>query len=180
MEMTKSFVDRLQALKSGERSRLRRLADRPLDRSLAGFDLFTGLWWPLRRKSPRVPRREASWLVGKLFGAYPLEHRDREDFHLAVMLGRCEPADEKKRERFRRRFDALLQSPLHAIEPHLRWAIRVTATVPADGKSPGLNWVRLLDDLSRWDQPQRYHEQSTVADEWANSYLDAVPSLQRR
>ncbi len=62
-----------EALKEGERSKLRGLAGQPLDHTLPGFDLFTGIWWPLRKKNKAAPRRETSWLLAKLFGAFP-EH----------------------------------------------------------------------------------------------------------
>lgn len=74
MSQTAEYIKRLSALQEGERSRLRRLSSRSLDTTLQGFDLFTGLWWPLRVKSPATPRREPSWLVAKLFGAFRVPH----------------------------------------------------------------------------------------------------------
>jgi len=38
MSATAEYIERLEALKEGERSRLRRLAGMPLDETLAGFD----------------------------------------------------------------------------------------------------------------------------------------------
>ena len=70
MTPTDRFIERLENLKEGEQSRLRTLAGRSLDERLDGFDLFTGLGWPLRQTSPVAPRRETSWLVAKLFGAF--------------------------------------------------------------------------------------------------------------
>jgi len=65
VSQTLAYINRLEDLQEGERSRLRRLAGMPLDAALPGFDLFTGLWWPLRQASPVAPRRETSWLVGE-------------------------------------------------------------------------------------------------------------------
>ena len=129
MTQTEKFIRQLEALKEGERSRLRRLAGKPLDETLQGFDLFTGLWWPLRAKSPRAPRRETSWLATKLYGAVQIPHvRPADPFArptLPRVLGQCEPREEYGRPRFRARFDALLCSQLSALEPHLRWALSV-------------------------------------------------------
>lgn len=122
-----AFIQRLEDLKEGERSRLRRLAGQPLDATLSGFDLFTGLWWPLREKNKFAPRRETSWLVAKVYGAFPIAHLRSGDKAarptLARVLGRCEPHDDYGRPRFRTRFDGLLCSHLSALEPHLRWAL---------------------------------------------------------
>lgn len=69
MSQTAAFIARLtNDLKfgPGERARLRVLAGSGLDESIGGFDLFTGLWWPLRQKNTASPRREIAWLISKL------------------------------------------------------------------------------------------------------------------
>ena len=81
MSQTAKYIKKLSDLQEGDRSRLRRLAGRPLDATLQGFDLFTGLWWPLRAKSPATPRREPSWLVAKLFGVLGPVGRRAGDHH---------------------------------------------------------------------------------------------------
>lgn len=174
MSPTEAFVQRLKELQEGERSRLRGLAGQPLDETLAAFDLFTGLWWPLRSKSPRTPRRETSWLVAKLFGAFPLLHAGDDRSYLPGVLGRSQPRDEHDRDRFRRRFDALLQSPLSGLEPHLHWSLSVVAEAVEKGQSPGLNWVRLLDDLSIWDRGEEHRRGPNIRDIWAEEYLKAA------
>ncbi len=178
MTPTAEFIKRLEGLDQGERSRLRGLGGQPLDRTLQGFDLFTGLWWPLRRGSPAAPRRETSWLVAKLYGAFPIQHfrpdppTDRPT--LARLLGRCEPphpacpqaallsSAPPEREpakgqflgarRYRRRFDTMLQAHLPALEPHLHWALSVISDAVSRRVFPGLDWALLLDDLSLWDR----------------------------
>lgn len=153
MSETLAFIRRLEKLKEGERSHLRRLAGQALDHTLPGFDLFTGLWWPLRQDSPVAPRRETSWLVAKLYGAFPIPHvRPDDTFNrptLASVLSRCEPPHPAcsdaallssappdhdpargqfiEARRYRRRFDAMLQAPLFVLEPHLRWALSEVA-----------------------------------------------------
>ena len=174
MSATAEYIQRLEALKEGERSRLRRLAGRPLDETLPGFDLFTGLWWPLREKGKNAPRRETSWLVAKLYGSYPITHVPSEpsrETELQPILGMCEPKDERGRQRYRRKFDALLCSSLSGIEPHLSWALSVAAGAVRIGKAPGLDWVRLLDDLSIWDRGEEHRRKRDIRDIWAEEYL---------
>lgn len=188
MTLTAEYIKRLSALQEGERSRLRRLAGRPLDATLQGFDLFTGLWWPLREKSRATPRREPAWLVAKLFGAFHVPHI-RPDFGvgppLPETLGRCEPHDEDGRKRFRARFDALLGSSLPSLEPHLRWALGevaqgVAGHIPQAGDVNGIDWVQLLDDLSIWDRGEAHRRGRDVRDIWAEMYLKSTDSKERR
>ncbi len=165
MSPTEQFISRLEDLQEGKRSVLRRLAGQPLNSMLAGFDLFTGLWWPLRQASPVAPRRETSWLICKLYGAYPIPHLcsgdDASKRTLGGLLGCLEPRDGHDQQRFRRRFEALLCSALPEIEPHLRWALRaiVTGIKRDQVPTPHLDWTALLDDLSLWDR--RYNPQDT-------------------
>jgi len=186
MTETERFVQRLVALQQGELSRLRRHFGRPMDETLQGFDLFTGLWWPLRQESQRAPRRDTSWLVAKLYGETPLPHTRQEGglaATLAQVLGQREPPEvpglANDRARYRSRFDALLRAPLSAVEQHLRWALSVAARAVREGDCAGLDWARLLDDLSAWDrggssldeQPRTGRD---VSDVWAEEYLNAI------
>jgi hypothetical protein len=188
---TAEYIKGLSDLQEGERSKLRRLAGRPLDETLQGFDLFTGLWWPLRAKSPATPRREPSWLVAKLFCTFSAPHVRPDSGagpSLPEVLGYCEPfdlPDLKARNRFRTRFDALLCSELSSLEPHLRWAMGVVEKA-VDGRIPqavevkGINWVQLLDDLSIWDRGEEHRRRRDVRDIWAETYLKVVNSSKRR
>ncbi|MCC7387337.1 MAG: type I-E CRISPR-associated protein Cse2/CasB [Phycisphaerales bacterium] len=182
MSQTLEFIQRLEGLNEGDRSRLRSLAGQPLDARLDGFDLFTGLWWPLRHASPVTPRRETSWLVAKLSAATRVPHvrpGPGPGPSLPAVLGHCEPEDEHGRHRFRTRFDALLCSPLPAIEPRLRWALSEIVGA-AHGRVPhargvrGIDWARLLDDLSIWDRGEAHSRGRDVRDEWAEAYLRAA------
>lgn len=179
------YINRLEALQQGERSRLRSLAGQPLHSRLDGFDLFTGLWWPLRQRSPVAPRRETSWLIAKLYGTFadPVPHVRPEGAKqgptLPAVLGLCEPRDPpdfKARNRFRTRFDALLCSPLTVIEPHMRWALgeiarAIEGRVPHARGVQGIDWAHLLDDLSIWDRGEAHRRRRDVRDEWAVAYL---------
>jgi hypothetical protein len=60
---TEQYIDVLTRLKTGELGLLRTHAGQGLDESVDGFDLFSGLWWPLRRKNERAPRRPVAWLI---------------------------------------------------------------------------------------------------------------------
>lgn len=171
MSQTVRFIKRLENLKEGERSRLRRLAGQPLDGTLQGFDLFTGLWWPLRHESPVTPRRETSWLVAKLYGAFPIPNAHGRSF--AHLLGQLEPRDEHGQRRYRARFDALLCSALPGVEPHLRWALNMIAGAVLE-KAKGLDWAQLLDDLSIWDRGEAHRHKRDVRDIWAEQYLNEV------
>lgn len=165
------FILRLEALGEGERSDLRKLAGKPLDESLRGFDLFTGLWWPLREKSQAAPSREPSWLVAKLFGAFPIPCAWSEDqarlASVPHLLGHLEPSEPLGQDRFRRRFDGLLQAPLCAVEPHLRWGLSHISR----SRPPSLDWVQLLEDLSVWDLGTEHRRRVDVRQQWAKLYL---------
>jgi len=167
MSLTDRFVSQLEALKEGDRARLRQLAGQPLDKTVRGFDLFTGLWWPLRKESPKVPERRTAWLVAKLFGAFPLPHIRDPGATLPSVLGRAEQR-QREPKRFRLRFHALLLAPLARLETHLRWALSVARHAVAQGHEPGIDWVRLLDDLPLWDRGE------DVRDQWAESYLSHI------
>lgn len=157
MSQTAEYISRLSDLQEGERSRLRGLAGRPLDATLPGFDLFTSLWWPLRKQNKVLPRREILWLGSKLFGAFRVPHMDLESdagLSLPNFMGRIEPHYDKLRKRFQDRFDALLCSSLSSLEPHLRWALGEISHAIAGNVLPnikGIDWVLLLDDLWHWD-----------------------------
>lgn len=185
MSPTAEYINRLSALREGELSILRRLAGRPLDTSICGFDIFTGLWWPLRQRSPKTPRREPSWLVAKLFSSYHVPHI-RPDVgpgpSLPEVLVHCEPP--KDASRFRARFDTLLCSNLASLEPHLRWALQevaraVAGRVPHARDVKGIDWARLLDDLSFWDQGGLHRRRRDVRDIWAEIYVNQSDSKAR-
>jgi len=169
---TEQFIARLESLKTGDRARLRQLAGQPLDHTLQGFDLFTGLWWPLRQRSPQAPERRSAWLVAKLYGAFRVPNVRAAPATLPCVLGRAEPREEKAQERFRQRFDALLLSPLARVESHLRWALGVARDAVDKGRESGLDWVQLLEDLRFWDRGAEGARD--IREEWAKQYLDAA------
>jgi CRISPR type I-E-associated protein CasB/Cse2 len=147
MTPTEQFIQTLESLKAGDLGQLRNHAGLSLDQSVDGFDLFAGIWWPLREKNQRSPRREVAWLIAKLYAFCPLPQASGAT--LAGQLGRLPLPDKEARARHQRRFDNMLLLPLARIEPALRWAL----TLIADG-GKGLDWVRLTDELSIWEREE--------------------------
>jgi hypothetical protein len=142
---TEKYIDVLIRLKTGDLGLLRAHAGQGLDESVDGFDLFTGLWWPLRERNQRAPRREVAWLIAKLYAFCPIQHCP--DDYLAHQLRRCQPKEEQARKRYWKRFDQMLVMPLGRIEPALQWALDWVAS-----NSPRLDWVKLTNDLSIWER----------------------------
>ena len=58
MNQTALYIAKLESLKTGDLGLLGVDLGKGLDESIQGFDLFSGLWWPLRKKNPQVPRRK--------------------------------------------------------------------------------------------------------------------------
>lgn len=158
MTSTEQYIKVLTNLKSGDLGLLRTHAGQDLDESVDGFDLFAGLWWPLRKKNQSAPRREVAWLVAKLYASCPIEHSHGEA--LACQIRRCQPTEKKARKRFRQKFDEMLTLPLGKLEPALRGALGVIAS-----KNMNLDWVRLTDDLSLW-------ERESTKLRWAKQFLN--------
>ncbi|HUW60888.1 MAG TPA: type I-E CRISPR-associated protein Cse2/CasB [Candidatus Bathyarchaeia archaeon] len=157
MTATEEFIRVLSGLKSGDLGLLRTYSQHGLDESVDGFDLFSGLWWPLRAKNQRAPRREVAWLIAKLYAAHPIPQA--REATLARQLRRCLPTDENGRNRFGRKLDNILMLPLDKIEAELRWAIGQVAS-----RGLSLDWVRLTDELSVW-------EYESVHLRWAEQFL---------
>ncbi len=172
MSLTDTFIRRLERLGEGDLAQLRRLSGHRIDARVQGFDLFVGLWWPLRERSPRAPRRDTSWLIAKIYSSFPIGHTSDESMTLATVLGRLEPRSGSA-QCFRRRFDALLQARLGTIEPHLRWALSNATGRGSPGQARSLNWTRLLDDLSAWDRGTQHRYRRDIRDMWAADYLQA-------
>jgi CRISPR type I-E-associated protein CasB/Cse2 len=157
-EGAQHYIKTLERLKAGDLGLLRTHAGQGLDESVDGFDLFAGIWWPLRQKNERAPRREVAWLVAKLYAFCPMPHSPGDT--LAHRLRQCQPNKDPAKERFGQMFDRMLILPLDRIEPSLRWALAIVAT-----NSRKLDWVKLTDDLSQWER-----EKTRL--EWANQFLE--------
>lgn len=159
MTATEQYIERLASLEAGALGLLRTHSGQGLDHTVDGFDLFAGLWWPLRQKNQRTPRREVAWLIAKLYAFQPLAQSSGAA--LTRQLRRCQPSDDRQRKRFSQRLDDTLTLPLHEIESSLQWALRQLSA-----KSLPLDWVGLTDDLSDW-------ERESIRLKWAEEFLNA-------
>lgn len=161
MSATQDYIDRLTRLKAGDLGLLRTHAGQALDESVQGFDLFTGVWWPLRAKTPRAPRREVAWLIAKLYALFPVPQVAGQT--VARQLRRGQPLSEPARTRFQQKLDGMLLCPLGQMEPALQWALGAVAAA----REPQLDWMKLTDDLSCWElEPTRLS--------WAKEFLEAT------
>jgi CRISPR type I-E-associated protein CasB/Cse2 len=154
---TEQYIDVLTRLKTGDLGLLRSHAGLGLDESVDGFDLFAGVWWPLRAKYEKTPRREVAWLIAKLYAFCPIPHTSEDC--LARQLRCCQPNEGLARERYQKRFDRMLVLPIGHIEPALQWSLDWIAS-----NSPRLDWVALTDDLSIW-------ERESTRLKWAKQFL---------
>ena len=155
---TEQYIGILTRLKPGDLGLLRTHAGQGLNETVQGFDLFTGLWWPLQKKSQFAPRREVAWLVAKLYAFSPIPQSTGDT--LARRLAHCLPNEEREIKRFQKKFDGLLLLPLGKVELELRWALSVIAY-----NDKILDWVRLTDDLSAW-------EREATRLKWAEQFLN--------
>jgi hypothetical protein len=157
---TREYIHTLTQLKPGELGLLRTYAGQGIDGSTQGFDLFAGLWWPLRSKNQRAPRREVAWLIAKLYAYHPLPQLDGE--MLAALLSIYQPRNEPERDRFQKCFDRMLMQPLVNVEEPLRWALDQIYI-----KRKGVDWIKLTDDLSLWER-----EETRLG--WAKQFLSKI------
>ncbi|HQF67875.1 MAG TPA: type I-E CRISPR-associated protein Cse2/CasB [Candidatus Cloacimonadota bacterium] len=159
---TVDFITSLENLKEGDLGILRKLRGARLDEELPGFDLFTALWWPLRQKNQRAPKREVAWLIAKLFAEFRFEQR--EEATLPILMGSiCRKLGPKKElPRVLARFDQLASLDImHMEEPLL-----VIMGILRKHQQVYFDWVDLTDVLSFW-------EQETVKREWSDSFTKA-------
>lgn len=178
MTETDRFINKLMNLRDADLSRLRRFIQIPLNESVEGFDLFTGLWWPLRARSPAAPRKEASFLIAGLFASFAIPHNKNQEGRagpsLAQALAQCEPWDSLARDRYRRRFDLLLRTALSELTPDLVWALSCVEGALMERRLAGLDWVSLLDDISIWDKGSLHRRRQDIKDIWAEQYIEII------
>ncbi|NQT88777.1 type I-E CRISPR-associated protein Cse1/CasA [bacterium] len=73
-----AFLRATECYTDGDWSTLAQAANRRMNESPEAFDLFSGLYWRLRRQKSKVPRRGVAWLVLKLMAAVPARFRTVE------------------------------------------------------------------------------------------------------
>lgn len=161
---TISFIKSLENLGEGDLGLLRQHRGSPLDESLAGFDLFTGLWWPLRSKNKAAPRREIAWLIAKLYAEFRFGQKNMETLP-HVMGNICRVLDPKKKKQAIARFDALLTLEVMRLEAPLATVLGILKSQRRDS----LDWTALTDDLSIWERESKRKN-------WVNIFMKAYRS----
>ncbi len=157
---TELFINRLVNLNEGDLAILRSHSGLELDKSLQGFDLFTGIWWPIREKG-WAPKRRVSWLITKLFARFPFKQYSK--YTLAKQLGYYMLQNSDLKHRIQTRFDQILLAPFDQLEPNLNWALDLIRK-----NSKGVikfDWVSLTNDLMYW-------ERESTKIKWVNEFLN--------
>lgn len=157
MSATQDYIKVLTELKPGNLGLLRTHSGKGIDESVDAFDLFAGLWWPLRQKNQKAPRRKVAWLIAKLYAFCPLEYAPSKTLMAQIKL--CQPYEAQAKKRFIQRIDKLLTLSIDEIETSLQWAL-----LELSSESLKLDWVKFTDDLSIWERESKRIE-------WANEYL---------
>lgn len=160
MTPTEEYIKILGNLKSGDLGLLRSHIGKTLDESVDAFDLFTAIWWPLREKNQRAPRREVAWLIAKLYAFQPLTHKRAIEYQLPWLVGRMANQSPDTKKQTYQKYDYLVQSSLETIEPALQWALLTISE-----KYDYLDWVHLTDTLSKW-------EDLTTRRQWTEQLLN--------
>ncbi len=156
---TNRFINKLTSLKEGELGILRSHAGTGLDESVSGFDLFTGLWWGLRKDNKWAPEREVAWLVSKLYARNPFEHRAGYFFADQLRIS----VIHKNKKRVQAFFDSLLLSSISNLENFLSLGLRIIAQ--KNDSNNFLDWVQLTNDLSNWNLEK-------TRQKWSNQFLN--------
>jgi len=136
--MTEAYINNLTSLKHGDLGKIRSM--QYMDNDIQGFDLFTSIWWTLREKSPRAPKREAAWLIMKLYAAYPIPHL--EGTSLCARLKEIPVPNPAGKI-----LDSLINLSLIELEKPLLSLLRLIYKNSCES----LDWVKLTDDISGWD-----------------------------
>jgi len=152
------FVDRLGELSESDLKTLRNAAGGRRGDDVRVYDIFTGLFRPLRRKHIMV--RWAYYLVATL---YPWHPGNGPPANLGAAMRRLRPPSREKdaRDRADRRFRRLLDSKGRDLGVRLLECVRMLRRegIPVD-------WPRLIEDLSQW-----YRGNHKTQYSWAEEYF---------
>ena len=180
MNPDRVFINSLFQLKSSDRFIFRNLAQQGIGSNVKAFDIFTKIWWPLRKKFSTMSNKETCWLIAKLFCAFPipLPHDEKErDCSLPTLLGEIETdLNEMNVNRHTSKFKSLLVSPFENIESNLRWALTIIKKRYDSNNIPGFSWDLLMSDLSSWKSPASSNHRNNLA----KNYLNATTHNKRR
>jgi CRISPR system Cascade subunit CasB len=156
----KTFIERLAELDTGEKARLRRDAGKTLAECQN-----IGLFYRLLPYGVATGNEETYFLVATL---YPLLE-DGGNGNFGTVLRQVRDPDDKKNKGLNRRVEILLDSDTDQIRFRLRQAMRY---IRSHNSKITVNWVCLLDDLLRWNNPARYVQQ-----DWAREYFGLSEKL---
>ncbi|MCX7625706.1 MAG: hypothetical protein N2Z21_05790 [Candidatus Sumerlaeaceae bacterium] len=162
----RDYIRRLagdSGLKAGNLAVLRALSGQDLAHSVEAFDLFSGLYWPIRQQSPRAPQREDAWLVTKVYSKFPWVPSDNESTYIsryAAQLWRQVHGEAHFLPSLVRRFDRLMAAKGAEFEFSLLWlfaAVRRSLNLSSTshpllpGRWPSHAWSLLLEELRYLD-----------------------------
>jgi CRISPR system Cascade subunit CasB len=145
------FCERLNQLDAGERARFKRNAGR----TLAESRNVMGLFFRTLPSNVPPPQEETYFLVATLF---PLADGGGSG-NLGASL--FQARDPKYAQGLDRRVEVLLDADRGQLSFRLRQTIRFLYS-----RGVPVNWTRLLQDLLRWEQPER-----RVQESWAREYF---------
>lgn len=146
------FVERLSRLEAGDRAKLKRNAGNSLGQSRGIHALF------FRLLPYGIPRSQEAWyfLVATL---YPLAEPSSKGT-LGDALRHARNNHPEREKGFDRRLEVLLDADPDQVPFRMRQIVRLlsAAEIP-------VNWNQLLQDLIRWNHPNRY-----IQEKWARAY----------
>lgn len=167
MSPTEQFIYSLSEMKDGEKNRFRLAAGTRPDQSTEAFDLFTGIWWPLRQKYQNAPKRETAWVVCSLFSLFSVPHCEGKT--IARQLAQLEPLSEREKNRYRVKVNEILNSTISSIPDRLRWALGLLSAHQKE-----IDWVRLTNDLSIWETGDTGSQREKISKIWLREYVESL------
>ncbi len=141
MTPTQQYIAKLRSLSQTQLSAIRAYDARKVDDCVELFDFFATLWWPLRQKSPKAPRRSVALLIARLYAKYPIPHKQSK--FLPLQIGRILRKDHTK---LRSEVEHLPLLSFVDLEPVLKLGLGLLQSERME-----VDWVALTDDLSGWE-----------------------------
>jgi len=153
-EKVVKFLEKLAALDTGEKARLKRDAGKTI---AEGHSL--GLFYRLLPYGVPSGQEETYFLAATLS---PLL-KNGGGGNFGAVLRQVRDPDAKKNRGLDRRVEVLLDADAGQLPFRLRQAVRFVRSRKPEA---ALNWQRFLTDLLRWNSPTRY-----VQEAWAREYF---------
>lgn len=148
----KAFLASIERLDAGDRAKLKRDAGKTIAESKS-----IGLFYRLLPHDLSVEQEESYFLVATLF---PLAESGGLG-NLGASLYRARDPNQKQNKGLDRRIEILLDADKTQLPFRLRQTILFLKS-----KRVRVNWQRLLEDLQKWDHPNRI-----IQKQWAYSYF---------